>query len=89
MKYDSSQMKTIQNTRLLIKMSETQWFASGDSFEIDKIPKIIFDKKNLVIIKNLNDKKCLLYCFIREHLNVIEKIFLELIKKHSNFKRIN
>ena len=51
-------MKIIQNTRLLIKMSEVQLFAAGNSVEIDKIPKIFFDKKNLVIIRN---NKCLLW----------------------------
>ena len=65
--YDVSQMKTIQNTRLLIKMSECQLFAPGDSLEINKIPELFFKKKNLVIIKNLNDNKCFLWCFIRKH----------------------
>ena len=71
--YDVSQMKIIQNTRLLIKMSECQIFSGGDSLEINKIPDIFFKKKNLVIIKNLNDNKCLLWCFIRKYLNPIEK----------------
>ena len=62
-------------------MSETQLFASGDSLEINKIPKIFFDKKNLVIIKNLNDKKCLLWCYIRKHLNPIQKNFSRVKKK--------
>ena len=66
-------MRIIQNTRLLIKLSECNLFSSGDSSEINKIPDIFFKKKNLVIIKNLNDKKCLLYNFIRAHLNPIEK----------------
>ena len=51
--YDVSQMKVIQNTRLLIKMSEVQIFAPGNSSEIDKIPELFFNKKNLVIIKNV------------------------------------
>ena len=79
--YDASQMKTIQNTRLLIKLSECQMFSAGSSTEINKIPNIFFEKKNLVIMKNLNDNKCLLWCFIRKHLNPTEKIFQELIKK--------
>ena len=66
-------MKIIQNTRLLIKMSECQIFAPGNSSEINKIPELFFKKKNLVIIKNLNDDKCLLWCYIRKHLNPIEK----------------
>ena len=85
--YDARQMKTIQNTRLLVKMSETQLFSAGNSVEIDKIPKLFFDKKNLVIIRNLSDKKCLLWSYIRKHLNIIEKIFLELTKKTFKFQK--
>ena len=99
--YDASQMKTIQNTRLLIKMSECEFFSAGDSSEINKIPELFFKKKNLVIIKNLNDNKCLLYCYIRKHLNLIEKnisrvnkidiqISKELIDKHNiDFENIS
>ena len=71
--YDASQMKIIQNTRLLIKLSECNIFSSGTSSEIDKIPEIFFNKKNLVIIKNLNDNKCFLWSYIRKYLNPIEK----------------
>ena len=79
--YDASQMKIIQNTRLLIKMSECDIFSAGDSLEINKIPDIFFQKRNLVIIKNLNDNKCLLWCFIRKHLNPIEKNVSRINKK--------
>ena len=71
--YDASQMKVFQNTRLLIKMSEVQLFTAGNSIEIDKIPVLFLNKKNLVIIKNLNDNKCFLWCYIRKFLNPIEK----------------
>ena len=71
--YDPSQFKIIQNTRLLIKLSECQLFSSGNSIEINRIPQMFFKKKNLVIIKNLNDNKCFLWCHIRKHLNAIEK----------------
>ena len=54
-------------------MSEVQLFSAGSSFEINKIPEIFFNKKNIVIIKNMNNNKCLLWCFIRKHLNPIEK----------------
>ena len=77
--YDISQMKVFQNTRLLNKMSEVQIFAVGNSLEINKIPELFFNKKNLVIIKNLNDNKCLFWCFIRKHLNSVD----------SNVSRIN
>ena len=79
--YDASQMKIIQNTRLLIKMSECQIFSAGNSLEINKISDIFFKKKNLVIIKNLNNNKCLLWCFIRKHLNPIEKNVSRITKK--------
>ena len=79
--YDATQMKTLLNTRLIIKMSEVNLFNIGDSVEIEKIPKIIFDKKNLIIIKNLNDHKCLLYCYIRRHLNLIDNNVSRVNKK--------
>ena len=79
--YDASQMKIIQNTRLVIKLSECSLFSSGSSLEIKKIPEIFFSKKNLVIIKNLNDNKCFLWCYIRKHLNVIEKNISRVNKK--------
>ena len=66
--YDATQMKIIQNTRLLFKMSECQLFSAGNSLEINKISELFLKKKNLVIIKNLNDNKCLLWCYIRKHL---------------------
>ena len=40
--YDTTQMKTIQNTRFIVKMSEVNVFNIGDSVEIEKIPKIFF-----------------------------------------------
>ena len=64
-------IKIIQNTRLVVKISECQLFSGGDSKEIDKIPELFFKKRNLIIMKNLNDNKCLLYCYIRRHLNPI------------------
>ena len=79
--YDASQMKIIQNTRLLIKMSECNIFSAGNLSEFNKIPDMFFKKKNLVIIKNLNNNKCLLYCYIRKHLNPIEKNISRINKK--------
>ena len=55
-------MKIIQNTRLLIKLSECNIFSAGNLLEFNKIPELFFNKKNLVIIKNLNDNKCFLWC---------------------------
>ena len=63
-------IKIIQNTRL-VKISECQIFSAGDSKEVDKIPELFFKKRNLIIMKNLNDNKCLLYSYIRKHLNPI------------------
>ena len=65
--YDSSRM-TIQNSRLIIKISECDIFSAGD--EIDKIPEIFLKKRNLSIIKNY-DSKCFLYCYIRKSKNII------------------
>ena len=57
-------IKIIQNTRFVVKISKYQLFFAGDSREIDKIPKLFFKKRNLVIVKNLNNNKCLIYCYI-------------------------
>ena len=64
-------IKIIQNTRFIVKLSECQLFSAGNSYEINKIPELFFKKRNLVIMKNLNDNKCLLCCYIRKHLNPI------------------
>ena len=56
--YDSS-IRAIQNTRLIVKISECDAFSAGG--EIDKIPDIFFKKRNLLIMKNM-DNKCFLYC---------------------------
>ena len=53
-------LKIIQNTRLIVKISECKLFSAGDFKEIDKIPELFFKKRNLVIMKNLNDDKRLL-----------------------------
>ena len=79
--YDDGSIKTIQNTRLVIKMSECQLFSAGNSSKINKIPDLFFKKRNLVIMKNLNDNKCLLYCYIRKHLNPITTKLPRIIKK--------
>ena len=55
-------IKIIQNTRFVVKISECELFSAGNSLEINKIPELFFKKRNLVIMKNLNDNKCLLYC---------------------------
>ena len=62
-------IKIIQNTRFVVKISECQLSSAGDSREIDKIPELFFKKRNLVIMKNLSDNKCILYTYIRKHLN--------------------
>ena len=59
--YDSSIM-TIQNSRLIFKISECDIFSAEN--EIDKISEIFFKKRNLLIMKN--DNKCFLYCYIRK-----------------------
>ena len=65
--YDSSIM-TMQNSRLIVKISECDIISGGD--EIDKIPEIFFKKRNLLIMKN-DDNKCFLYCYIRKFKNVV------------------
>ena len=74
-------VKIIQNTRFVVKISECQLFSAGDSKEIDKIPDMFFKKRNLIIMKNLNDNKCLLHCYIRKHLNPITVNLSRISKK--------
>ena len=75
--YDSS-IITIQNSRLIIKISECVIFSGGKI--IDKIPEIFFKKRNLLIIKN-NDNKCFLYCYIRKFKNVVTTNLSRITKK--------
>ena len=60
--YDSTIM-FIQNTRLIVKISEFNIFSASN--KIDKIPELFFKKRNLFIFKN-DDNKCFLYCYIRK-----------------------
>ena len=75
--YDSSIM-TIQNSRLIVKISECDIFSAGN--EIDKIPEIFFKKRNLLIMRNDDNK--FFYIVILENLKTLLLImFLELPKK--------
>ena len=75
--YDSSIM-TIQNSRLIVKISECDIFSAGN--EIDKISEIFFKKRNLLIMKN-DDDKCFLYCYIRKFKNFITNNTSRISKK--------
>ena len=75
--YDSSIM-TIQNSRLIVKISECDIFSAGN--EIDKIPEIFFKKRNLLIMKN-EDNKCFLYCYIRKFNNIVTNNLSRITKK--------
>ena len=75
--YDSSIM-TIQNSRLIVKISECDIFSAGN--EINKIPETFFKKRNLLIMKN-DDNKCFLYCYIRKFKNVVTNNTSRISKK--------
>ena len=75
--YDSSIM-TIQNSRLIVKISECDIFSGGN--EIDKIPEIFFKKRNLSIMKN-DDNKGFLYCYIRKFKNIVTNNVSRITKK--------
>ena len=75
--YDSSIM-AIQNSRLIVKISECNIFSGRN--EIDKIPEIFFKKRNLLIMKN-DDNKRFLYCYIRKFKNVITNNTSRITKK--------
>ena len=74
--YDSS-IITIQNSRLIVKISECDIFSGGN--EIDKIPELFF-KENLLIMKN-DDYKCILYCYIRKFKNIVSNNLCRITKK--------
>ena len=74
-------IKVIQNTRFVVKLSECQLFSAGNSLEINKIPELFFKKRNLIIMKNLNNNKCLLFLYIRKHLNPITTNLSRVSKK--------
>ena len=75
--YDSGIM-IIQNTRLIVKISECDIFSAGN--EIDKIPELFFKKRNLLIMKNA-DNKCFLYCYIRKFKNIVTNHLSRISKK--------
>ena len=75
--YDSSIM-TIQNSRLIVKISECDIFSGGNI--IDKIPETFFKKTNLLIMKN-DDDKYFLYCYIRLFKNVVSNNLSRISKK--------
>ena len=74
-------IKVIQNTRFVVKISECQLFSAGNSLEINKIPELFFKKRNLIIMKNLNNNKCLLFSYIRRYLNPITTNLSRVSKK--------
>ena len=75
--YNSS-ITTIQNSRLIVKISECDIFSGGNI--IDKIRELFFKKRNLLIMKN-DDNKCYLYCYIRKFENVITNNASRITKK--------
>ena len=64
--YDSSIM-TIQNSRLIIKISECDIFSGGN--EVDKIPELFFKKRNLLIMKMMITN--VFYIVILENLKIL------------------
>ena len=75
--YDSSIM-TIQNSRLIVKISECDIFSAGNV--IYKTLEIFFKKRNLLIMKN-DDNKCFLYCYIRKFKNIVTNNVSRITKK--------
>ena len=76
---DDSSIMTIQNSRLIVKISECDVFSAGN--EIDKIPEIFFKKRNLLIMKN-DDNKCFLYCYVRKFKNVVSNNLSRITKRY-------
>ena len=69
---------TIQNSRLIVKIPECDIFSAGN--EIDKIPETFFNKRNLLIIIN-GDNKGFLDCYIRKFKNVVTNNLSRITKK--------
>ena len=60
----------IQHTRCIFKISESDLFSAGNQFE--NIPELFYKLKNLLIIKNDNEK-CFLWCYIRKFKNYLSQ----------------
>ena len=45
------------------------------------MPELFFKKRNLSIIRNIDNNKCLLYCFIRKFKNIINANLSRITKK--------
>ena len=76
--YDSS-IRAIQNSRLIIKMSECDIFSASN--KIDIIPELFFNKRNLLIMKNINDNKCFYIVTLENLKMLLLVIYLGLVKK--------
>ena len=77
-KYYVSSIMTIQNSRLIVKISECDIFSGGNI--IDKILEIFLKKRNLLIMKN-DDNTCFLYCYIKKFKNVVTNNASRITKK--------
>ena len=75
--YDSSIM-IIQNSRLIVKISECDIFSAGN--KIDEILELFFKKRNLLVMKNEDNKRSL-YCFIRKFKNFVTSNSSRITKK--------
>ena len=82
MRYDDGSIKSnSKHYGLLLKFQNVNYFQQVDSEEINKIPELFFKKRNLIVMKNLNNSKCLLFSYIRKHLNSIDVNASRITKK--------
>ena len=65
----------------MLKYRNVIFFQEGS--EIDKIPEIFFKKRNLLIMRN-DDNKCFLYCYIRKFKNIVTNNISRISKKDLN-----
>ena len=68
----------IQHTRCIFKISESDLFSAGDQFE--NIPQLFYKLKNLLIIKN-KDERCFLWCYIRKFKNCLSQNAFRITKE--------
>ena len=61
-------------------MTEYTPISRGNTTELNIIPELFLNKRNLLTLKD-NDDKCFLYCYIRKFLNTITKNSSRITKK--------
>ena len=73
----------INNMGCNIKITECE-LLHGSQFNFEKIPKIFYDSKVISVIKD-KDEKCFICCYIRKHINPVNKHSERVSLKYKEF----